>query len=205
LCPHPISEHVLWPPDTICDGWMHCRVPGCTTCWHDWPRLRSGPDLAECPACEAQQIIARNTYSDQWTGWLNRHGVATGTNSQYGAGLGTGAFIQAAAGTFAGPAGASEGVAAEAASGADNVVNGARLAQQLTRQEASSVFTRSGGLQQEVIDQSHEIINGARLGNKGLVNELTSDGSSISTGASIQRLRSEALRARSRFTSTTIR
>ena len=42
------------------------------------------------------------------------------------------------------------------------------------------MFTRSGELQQEVIDQSHDIINGARLGNKALVNELTSDGSSIS-------------------------
>jgi hypothetical protein len=66
-------------------------------------------------------------------------------------------------------------VAAEAAgSGADNVVNGVRLAQQLTRQEAESVFTQGGGLQSDVIAQSREIINGAQLGNKQLVSELTS-------------------------------
>jgi hypothetical protein len=23
-CEHPISTHVLWEPDEICDGWMHC-------------------------------------------------------------------------------------------------------------------------------------------------------------------------------------
>ncbi|MGD9531414.1 MAG: hypothetical protein AB7O74_15250 [Candidatus Nanopelagicales bacterium] len=39
LCPHPISEHVLWEPDTVCDGWMHCGAPGCDKCWHDWPAL----------------------------------------------------------------------------------------------------------------------------------------------------------------------
>ena len=39
LCPHPISEHVLWEPDTTCDGWMHCGAPDCDTCWHDWPAL----------------------------------------------------------------------------------------------------------------------------------------------------------------------
>jgi hypothetical protein len=25
-CPHPIADHVLWEPDTICGGWMHCRT-----------------------------------------------------------------------------------------------------------------------------------------------------------------------------------
>jgi hypothetical protein len=39
LCPHPISEHVLWEPDTTCDGWMHCGAPDCEKCWHDWPAL----------------------------------------------------------------------------------------------------------------------------------------------------------------------
>lgn len=40
-CPHPISEHVLWTPDEICDGWMHCGAPDCNECWHDWPKLTS--------------------------------------------------------------------------------------------------------------------------------------------------------------------
>lgn len=42
LCPHPIGEHILWEPDTSCDGWMHCGAEGCTT-WHDWPKLKSEP------------------------------------------------------------------------------------------------------------------------------------------------------------------
>jgi hypothetical protein len=38
-CEHPISAHVLWEPDEICDGWMHCIAPDCMTCWHHWPKL----------------------------------------------------------------------------------------------------------------------------------------------------------------------
>jgi hypothetical protein len=38
-CPHSISAHVLWEPDGSDAGWMRCTVPGCTTCWHHWPRL----------------------------------------------------------------------------------------------------------------------------------------------------------------------
>jgi hypothetical protein len=38
-CPHPISEHTLWPPDSTCAGWMHCQALECDKCWHDWPRL----------------------------------------------------------------------------------------------------------------------------------------------------------------------
>jgi hypothetical protein len=38
-CPHPISEHVLWEPDTTRAGWMHCGATGCAKCWHDWPQL----------------------------------------------------------------------------------------------------------------------------------------------------------------------
>jgi hypothetical protein len=58
------------------------------------------------------------------------------------------------------------------------VVDATRLAQ-LTREEASSVFTRSGELQPDVIARSREIINGTQLGNKQLVSELTSNGSNI--------------------------
>lgn len=41
-CDHPISEHVLWEPDEICDGWMHCGAAECNTCWHAWPKLVAG-------------------------------------------------------------------------------------------------------------------------------------------------------------------
>jgi hypothetical protein len=58
-------------------------------------------------------------------------------------------------------------------------VNASRLAAQLTRQEASSVFTHEGTLQPEVIANSREIINGTQLGNKQLVSELTSNGSDL--------------------------
>jgi hypothetical protein len=54
-----------------------------------------------------------------------------------------------------------------------------RLAQQLTREEATSVFTRSGELQPEVIAQSRESISGTQLGNKQLVSKLTSNGSDV--------------------------
>lgn len=42
-CPHPIAEHVLWEPDEICEGWMHCTADGCTQCWHQWPALGREP------------------------------------------------------------------------------------------------------------------------------------------------------------------
>jgi hypothetical protein len=70
------------------------------------------------------------------------------------------------------------GFAAEAG-GAANAANGARLAGQLTEQEARSVFTDAGLLQPEVISNSTEIINGTQLGNQQLVKMLTSDGSNI--------------------------
>jgi hypothetical protein len=70
-------------------------------------------------------------------------------------------------------------VAAEDAGTAANAVNAPRLAAQLTRQEAASVFTKEGYLQPEVIANSREIINGTQLGNKQLVSELTSNGSDL--------------------------
>jgi len=77
------------------------------------------------------------------------------------------------------PLGLAPYAAKPAGSGADNVVNGVRLAQQLTREEAASVFTPGGDLRPEVIAQSREIINGSQLGNKQLISELTSNGSDI--------------------------
>ena len=66
-----------------------------------------------------------------------------------------------------------------AANGADNVVNGTRLGQQLARESADSVFTSSGRLSSGAIAESRQIISGSRLGNKDLIQRLTSDGSDI--------------------------
>lgn len=66
-----------------------------------------------------------------------------------------------------------------AANGADNVVNGTRLVQQLARESADSVFTSSGRLSSGAIADSRQIIPGSRLGNKDLIQRLTSDGSDI--------------------------
>lgn len=62
--------------------------------------------------------------------------------------------------------------------GADNVANGARLAQQLSTESAESVFTSSGNLSQGAIDGSRSIIPGVDL-NAGLAKRLTADGTSI--------------------------
>ncbi len=69
--------------------------------------------------------------------------------------------------------------APNAGAGADNVVNGVRLGEQLARESASSAFTASGELQSEVIQGSQRIISGSKLQNPEVVKELTSDGSSI--------------------------
>jgi hypothetical protein len=69
--------------------------------------------------------------------------------------------------------------AAAAGAGADNVVNGLRLGQQLARESAESAFTSSGRLSQGAIGESRQIISGSKLGNKDLIQRLTSDGSSI--------------------------
>ena len=133
-------------------------------------------------ACKAAHWVGHQVHK-HWKGIVKTAMVAAavGLTVANGLQLGLDPLTDAAEGADIGAIVAEEGAsAAEAGSGADNVVNGVRLAQQLTREEASSVFTQSGELQPEVIDQSHEIINGARLGNKALVNELTSDGSSIS-------------------------
>ncbi|MCD0445945.1 hypothetical protein LO763_20245 [Glycomyces sp. A-F 0318] len=58
--------------------------------------------------------------------------------------------------------------------------SGVRLRTDLLMREASSIFTPSGGLRRSVINASHMIISGERLGNKNLIAYLTRDGSSIS-------------------------
>ena len=75
------------------------------------------------------------------------------------------------------------GTSAATRGGAQNIVNGRRLAAQLTRQEAASVFTKSGFLRPQVIAGSREIIPGMALKNKGLIGRLTADGSKISDWA----------------------
>ena len=71
------------------------------------------------------------------------------------------------------------GPATEAASGASIAATAPALARQLAGEEASSIFTSSGGLQQSVIDASREIIPGTDLSNGQLIKTLTADGSSI--------------------------
>ncbi len=86
----------------------------------------------------------------------------------------------ACAGTGTAEGGAATLAAApNAGAGADNVVNGVRLGEQLARESASSAFTASGELQSEVIQGSQRIISGSKLQNPEVVKELTSDGSSI--------------------------
>ena len=63
-------------------------------------------------------------------------------------------------------------------SGAANAANAYRLASQLARQEAASVF-KNGGLHPDVIAGARPIIPGSALGNKGLIRRLTADGSRI--------------------------
>ncbi|HEV2376996.1 MAG TPA: RHS repeat-associated core domain-containing protein [Streptosporangiaceae bacterium] len=105
--------------------------------------------------------------------------AATSPAANFVTGVAISKILGAVLGSLGGVLGRSLGGATDAGAGADNVANTARLAQQLTREEASSVFTQSGELQPDVIAQSHEIINGAQLGNKQLVSELTSNGSDI--------------------------
>ncbi|WP_438435378.1 DUF6531 domain-containing protein [Gorillibacterium sp. sgz500922] len=70
-----------------------------------------------------------------------------------------------------------------AGSSASNIVNGTRLNGQLTAEEASSVFTRSGTLKQEVINKSEAIVPGSKLSDPEVIKALTSNGSSINDWA----------------------
>jgi hypothetical protein len=61
-------------------------------------------DMATTAADPAQGLInmlSGNTWSDRYTHWMARHGVQTGANSEYGAGIGVGAALQAGAGSGA--------------------------------------------------------------------------------------------------------
>ncbi|HML50363.1 MAG TPA: PKD domain-containing protein [Propionicimonas sp.] len=69
--------------------------------------------------------------------------------------------------------------AAKGATGADDVLNGVRLSEQLARESAEAVFTPVGTLKPEVIAGSRRIIAGSELGNPNVVRGLTSDGSNI--------------------------
>ncbi|MFG1400283.1 hypothetical protein, partial [Roseixanthobacter pseudopolyaromaticivorans] len=59
-------------------------------------------------------------------------------------------------------------VAAEGAESAANIANGPRLAQQLSLESANSPFTASGGLTQDAINSSRQIIAPGELGNPAL-------------------------------------
>jgi hypothetical protein len=77
------------------------------------------------------------------------------------------------------PGFAKDAAARTARISASNAANGTRLGQQLARESANSVFTSSGRLSSGAIAESRQIIPGARLGNKDLIQRLTSDGSNI--------------------------
>jgi len=75
------------------------------------------------------------------------------------------------------------GVATETGLGASNAATGPALARQLAGEEASSIFTSSGGLQRSVLDASTPLIRGPNLGNQQLVKTLTADGSNLADWA----------------------
>ncbi|MGH9199220.1 MAG: hypothetical protein ACRD1T_26265, partial [Acidimicrobiia bacterium] len=70
------------------------------------------------------------------------------------------------------------GLAARGASWARRALQATRGAASLA-DEAASIFTRSGGLQDEVIAASKQIIPGSKLGNPSVIKALTADGSEI--------------------------
>ncbi|KAF5032454.1 hypothetical protein DSECCO2_617100 [anaerobic digester metagenome] len=66
---------------------------------------------------------------------------------------------------------------------ADNIATGPKLNSKLTYEEASSVFTKSGTLQPEVVKNSSAIISGSELNNPSVINALTKNGSNINDWA----------------------
>ncbi len=64
---------------------------------------------------------------------------------------------------------------------AQNAATAPQLASQLTKEEASSVFTPAGGLRQNIIQQSTRFdrIAGNKINNPNVISELTKDGSNI--------------------------
>ena len=91
----------------------------------------------------------------------------------------------AGAGSPANAESSSGGLAGEGAgkAGADNIATGSKLNAQLTYEEASSVFTKSGTLKPEIIKNSDAIIPGSKLNNPDVIKALISDGSSINDWA----------------------
>jgi hypothetical protein len=86
--------------------------------------LASLPDLGLCAADPVQCIkayLTGNTTSAAYAGWITSQGIPTGDNSQYGAGIGAGAFITAML-TLGAGGGGDAATAAEGSSAA-----GARL------------------------------------------------------------------------------
>ena len=75
------------------------------------------------------------------------------------------------------------GIAPQATARAQSAADYARLTQQLRFDEAASVFTKSGGLQQSVIQGARPIVSGSRIGNPDVVKTLTADGSKIADWA----------------------
>ena len=53
-CSHPIDEHTLFPPNESIDGWMHCTVDDCQSCWHTWPKIITTPSSAALPPADGQ-------------------------------------------------------------------------------------------------------------------------------------------------------
>ncbi|MEV7630484.1 RHS repeat-associated core domain-containing protein [Actinoplanes sp. NPDC089786] len=68
---------------------------------------------------------------------------------------------------------------AAGADGAANVANGSRLAADLGRQQAGSIFNPSGGLKREVIDSSEKIMLGENMNSAYVRRTLTADGSKL--------------------------
>lgn len=77
----------------------------------------------------------------------------------------------------------SGGLRAPRAPVASNAADHARLRRQLQFDEAASVFTPSGGLQQSVIDAARPIVPGSQIRNTQAIETLTADGSNIADWA----------------------
>jgi RHS repeat-associated protein len=107
--------------------------------------------------------------------WVNNPGHALG-----GTIATVGTFAVPGGGLIKGASVAAKGAKAAtvaAHAGADNVANGARLAEQLAKESAESAFTASGELSEGAIAGSRIIMTSDELGNTALPGVLTSDGS----------------------------
>ncbi len=118
-------------------------------------------------------------------GWMIGEGVKgrnTFTGEKYSgseriASVGLG--VLSLAGSFGALKAGAKARATKTGTGASNAATGPALARQLAGEEASSIFTSSGGLQRSVINSSTEIIPGTSLKNTQLIKNLTADGSNL--------------------------